>query len=66
MAKPVDKVKRWKTFQARAALCGMAATLIEADDGASQIICSRWALTRSFASFTEAETWLASIERRIG
>lgn len=50
--------KRFATLQARAALASVTATLTEGDDGRVQVVVSRWALCRSFASLDELEDWL--------
>ena len=50
--------KAWATLQARFALAGIKADLIEDDAGQLQLIASRWALTRSFSSVGEASDWL--------
>ena len=56
--------KAWATVQARCALAGFRADLIEGDDGQQQLIVTRWALTRSFATPVEVETWLQRVEAR--
>jgi hypothetical protein len=50
--------KAWATVQARAALAGITATLIESDEGRPQLICSKWSLTRAFESAAQAGEWL--------
>ena len=54
--------KAWSTAQAKCLLAGFTAALIDDDGGKPQLIVSRWALTRAFASPAEAEAWL----RRVG
>lgn len=53
--------KAWTTIQARCALSGFKADLIDNDDGCLMLIVSRWALTRSFTSPAEAEAWLQRV-----
>lgn len=50
--------KRFATAQARAALAGVTVELIEGDDGAPELIASRWALTKRFGDLAELEAWL--------
>lgn len=50
--------KAWATVQARAALAGITATLIDTDDGRPQLICSKWSLTRAFETAAQAGEWL--------
>jgi hypothetical protein len=56
--------KAWATAQARCALAGFTANLIEGDDGRPMLVVSRWALTRAFDSLAEVETWLARVGQR--
>jgi hypothetical protein len=60
-AAAADARKPWLTTQAKCLMAGFHASLIEDDGGAPLLVVSRWALTRSFSSVAEAETWLARV-----
>lgn len=50
--------KAWRTAQARAALAGYQAVLL---DGRPLLVVTRWNLTRSFNDHAAFETWLARV-----
>lgn len=53
--------KAWATVQARCALAGFRADLIDGDDGRPLLVVSRWALTRSFEAPSDALAWLQRV-----
>jgi hypothetical protein len=60
-AASTDIRKGWLNVQAKCLMAGFPASLIDDDAGKSLLVVSRWALTRSFSSVAEAETWLARV-----
>jgi hypothetical protein len=56
-----DERKASATVQARCALAGFKADVIDGDDGRPMLAVSRWALTRSFSTPAEAEAWLRRV-----
>jgi hypothetical protein len=60
-AASTDIRKGWLNVQAKCLMAGFPASLIDDDAGQPLLVVSRWALTRSFSSVAEAETWLARV-----
>jgi hypothetical protein len=58
---PAD-AKRLATAKARAALAGVELHAIESDDGRPQYICTKWAMTASFADMAQVEAWLSRVD----
>lgn len=58
--------KLWATAQARCALAGFRADLIDGDDGSPMLVVSRWALCRAFGTPGEVEVWLARVAPHLG
>lgn len=56
--------KRLSTAAARCALNGITMRRIEADAGGHEFVCSKWSLTRRFASLDELEAWLERVDGR--
>lgn len=56
--------KRLSTAAARCALNGIIMRRIEADAGGHEFVCSKWSLTRRFASLDELEAWLERVDGR--
>ncbi len=54
--------KPWRNVQARAALAGWDAGLIETDEGRPMLVATRWARTITFEHLAEAEAWLRRVE----
>lgn len=53
-----DPLKAWRTAQARAALAGYQAEVIQLDNGQTGLVLSRWNLTRTFDDVAAVEAWL--------
>jgi hypothetical protein len=49
------------TIRARCALAGIALHVTTDDRGHPMFVASRWALTRTFESLAEVETWLCRV-----
>jgi hypothetical protein len=62
MSAPQYDPKALATCQARAALLGATLHALPDDAGRCEFIVSRWALTKSFATLAEVETWLDRVE----
>lgn len=56
------ELKAWATAQARCALAGFKADVIDGDDGRLLLVVSRWALTRAFLTPAEVEPWLRRVQ----
>ena len=54
-------LKAWRTAQARAALAGYQAVLLDGDDGRPLLVVTRWNLTRSFNDLAAFEAWRARV-----
>lgn len=50
--------KREATLIARAALVGVTVYRSTTEAGATEWVCSRWALTRAFSSLDDLEKWV--------
>ncbi len=61
-----DPLKPWRTVQARFALAGLTAELVDGDDGQPMLVVSRWALTKCLRSVAEADAWLERFQGGAG
>ena len=51
----------WAALATRAAHSGFKATLTSGEDGQPSMTVSRWAMSKTFASASEIEAWLARV-----
>lgn len=54
-------IKAWRNVQARLALAGFKADLLEGDDGRPELVVTRWALVKAFSDLAAAEEFFSRV-----